>query len=283
MSALIDLHTHSHHSDGTLAPTALVEAAAARGVRLLALTDHDTTAGLAECAEACRHLGVEAVSGVEVTSLWRGQEIHVVGLGIEATQPGLAAHLAEIVRRRRLRIAIILERLRRSPRLPGGSTFGEGLEALPVPTRTHVARELIARGAAKSTQEAFHHWLARGRPGHAPADWPALADAIAAIRGAGGHAVLAHPHRYKLSSGGRRALIEEFACGGGAALELDLPGLSPSDSAQLAVLARVHNLAGSAGSDFHEPGLPWRALGRFAKLPEGIEPLWMRFSQAPVG
>jgi 3',5'-nucleoside bisphosphate phosphatase len=283
MPALIDLHTHSHHSDGTLTPTALAQAAAARGVRLLALTDHDSTAGLDECASACQQLGVEAVTGVEVTSLWRGQEIHVVGLGIEAARPGLVAHLSEVVRRRRLRIATILERLRRSARVPGGSDFGEGLEALPVPTRTHVARELIARGAAGSTQEAFDRWLARGRPGHAPADWPALADAVAAIRGAGGHAVLAHPHRYKLSSGGRRALIEEFVRGGGAALELDLPGLSPSDAAQLAVLARTHGLAGSAGSDFHEPGQAWRPLGRFAKLPEGIEPLWTRFAQTPVG
>ncbi|MEY2853358.1 MAG: hypothetical protein RL030_490, partial [Pseudomonadota bacterium] len=282
MTSLIDLHTHSHHSDGTLAPEALAKAAGARGVHLLALTDHDTTAGLEACAAACRALGIQPVAGVEVTSLWRGQEIHVVGLGIDPGQPDLVAHLADIVRRRRIRITTILERLRRSPRLAAGEHFGSTLSDLEVPTRTHVARELMAAGAADSVQAAFERWLARGRPGHVPADWPAMEAAVGAIRAAGGQPVLAHPHRYRLSSGGRRALLGEFAAGGGAGLELDLPGLSPSDAAQLAGLARTLGLAGSAGSDFHEPGQPWRPLGRFAKLPEGIEPLWTRLAQTPV-
>lgn len=278
---LIDLHTHSHHSDGTLAPGELARAAAERGVAVLALTDHDTTAGLAECAAACRGLGIEPVAGVEVTTLWRGQEIHVVGLGIDASNPVLTDLLADILRRRRLRIAAILERLRRVPRLaatmgaPAGG-LAAALAVQAVPTRTHVARELVAQGAADSTQQAFDRWLARGRPGYAPADWPALEAGVGAIRTAGGHAVLAHPQRYRLSSGGRRALVAEFAACGGAALELDLPGLSPADSGQLAGLARAHRLAGSAGSDFHEPGLRWRPLGRFAKLPAGTESLLPR-------
>lgn len=274
MQALIDLHTHSHHSDGTLSPAALAGAAAARGVRVLALTDHDTVAGLTECREACAALGMHWIAGVEVTALWRGQEIHVVGLGIDPASAALATHLADIVRRRRTRIASVLGRLRRAPPLRN-EDLGT-LEALAVPTRTHVARALVAQGAAESVQEAFERWLARGRPGHVPADWPTLESALVAIRDAGGHAVLAHPHRYKLSSGGRRALIGEFAAAGGAALELDLPGLSPGDAAHLAELARAHGLAGSAGSDFHEPGQPWRPLGRFAKLPEGTEPLLPR-------
>lgn len=283
MTTLIDLHTHSHHSDGTLAPEALAQAAGARGVRLLALTDHDTTAGLGTCAAACRVLGIEPVAGVEVTSLWRGQEIHVVGLGIDPAGADLVAHLSDIVRRRRIRIAAVLERLKRSPKLAAGERFGASLAGLEVPTRTHVARELMATGAVDSVQAAFDRWLARGRPGHVPADWPALEAAVGAIRASGGHAVLAHPHRYRLSSGGRRALLGEFAACGGAGLELDLPGLSPSDAAQLAGLARTLGLAGSAGSDFHEPGQPWRPLGRFAKLPEGIEPLWTRLAKTPVG
>jgi predicted metal-dependent phosphoesterase TrpH len=88
--------------------------------------------------------------------------------------------------------------------------------------------------------------------------------------------VLAHPHRYKLSSGALRNLCIEFRDCGGAALEISLPALSPNDAARLASLARQHGLAGSAGSDFHEPDVPWRPLGRFAKLPEGIEPLLPR-------
>jgi 3',5'-nucleoside bisphosphate phosphatase len=283
MSRLLDLHTHSHHSDGTLAPVALAQAAAARGVTLLALTDHDTTAGLAECAAASSELGMKFVSGVEITALWRGQEIHVVGLGIDPTGPLIMERLARIVALRHERVGAILGRLRKVPRLNTEGSFGAGLDGLPIPTRTHVARELVARGVSGNAKEAFEHWLARGKSGYVPPQWPALESAIEAIVSAGGHAVLAHPQRYRLSSGGRRALLEAFSTAGGAALELDLPGMSPSDVAQLAGLARSFGLAGSAGSDFHEPGLPWRALGRFAKLPEGIEPLWMRFSQAPVG
>jgi predicted metal-dependent phosphoesterase TrpH len=88
--------------------------------------------------------------------------------------------------------------------------------------------------------------------------------------------VLAHAQRYKLSSGALGNLCGEFRESGGAALEISLPSLSPSDHDRLARLARAHGLAGSAGSDFHEPGLPWRPLGRFAKLPAGIEPLHAR-------
>ncbi len=95
---------------------------------------------------------------------------------------------------------------------------------------------------------------------------------------AGGHAVLAHPQRYKLSAGALGNLCGEFREHGGAALEVSLPSLSPNDHDRLARLARAHGLAGSMGSDFHEPGLPWRPVGRFAKLPAGIEPLHARFA-----
>jgi predicted metal-dependent phosphoesterase TrpH len=88
--------------------------------------------------------------------------------------------------------------------------------------------------------------------------------------------VLAHPHRYKLSSGGLDNLCAAFKLAGGTAMEVSLPALSPNDAGRLARLARAHGLAGSAASDFHEPGLPWRPLGRFAKLPEGMEPLLPR-------
>jgi predicted metal-dependent phosphoesterase TrpH len=129
---------------------------------------------------------------------------------------------------------------------------------------------------ATSTQDAFDRWLGRGTAGHVPQEWPDIGVAIAAIRAAGGHAVLAHPQRYKLSSGALGNLCAEFREAGGAALEVSLPSLSPSHHDRLARLARAHGLAGSAGSDFHEPGVPWRPLGRFAKLPEGIEPLHAR-------
>jgi predicted metal-dependent phosphoesterase TrpH len=273
---LIDLHTHSHYSDGTLTPAQLVERAAARGVRVLALTDHDTTAGLAEARQACAAASIRFVTGVEITAGWRGQEIHIVGLGFNEASPALQSHLAHLVQLRRNRIAAIGEKLQRSRKFTGTDPARQVLESGMVPTRTHLARAIVENGFAESVQEAFDRFLGRGTPGHVPQEWPPMPSAVEAICAAGGHAVLAHPHRYKLSAGALRNLCAEFRDCGGAALEISLPALSPNDAARLASLARQHALAGSAGSDFHEPGLPWRPLGRFAKLPDGIEPLLPR-------
>lgn len=276
MTGLIDLHTHSQHSDGTLAPAELVAMAAARGVVTMALTDHDTTAGLAAAQVAADAAGIRLISGVEVTCGWRGQEIHVVGLGFAPQAATLQAHLAQLVALRRERMSNIGARLARHPRFRGTDPVATVLRDCAVPTRAHLARALVASGDAASTQDAFDRWLGRGTAGHVPQEWPALETAVGAIRAAGGEAVLAHPHRYKLSSGALGNLCSEFRELGGAALEVSLPAISPNDADRLARLARTHGLAGSAGSDFHEPGLPWRQLGRFAKLPEGIEPLLAR-------
>ncbi len=276
MDALIDLHTHSLHSDGTLPPAGLVALAAARGVAVLALTDHDTTAGVPEAAESARAAGMRFVPGVEITAGWRGQEIHVVGLGIDTTSAPLQQHLHALVATRRSRIAAIGARLARQRHFGGRDPSQPVLQSAPVPTRTHLARALVAAADARTTQDAFDRWLGRGRPGHVPQQWPDMDAAIGVIRGAGGHAVLAHPHRYRLSSGALGALCAGFRDAGGGAMEVSLPGLSPNDASRLARLARQHGLAGTAASDFHEPGLPWRPLGRFAKLPEGIEPLLTR-------
>lgn len=200
----------------------------------------------------------------------------MVGLGFDAQQPAMQQYLAALVQIRRERIAAIGARLARERHFAGRDPAASVLATAVVPTRTHLARALVAAGDARSTQGAFDRWLGRGRAGHVPQQWPALEAAIEVIRGAGGHAVLAHAHRYRLSAGALRNLCAEFREAGGAALEVSLPGLSPNDASRLASLARAHGLAGSIASDFHEPGLPWRPLGRFAKLPEGIEPLLPR-------
>jgi hypothetical protein len=280
MDALIDLHTHSRFSDGTLAPEALVALAVQRGVAMLALTDHDTTVGLAEARGAAERAGMQFIDGAEITAGWRGQEIHIVGLAVDPGSATLQQHLAQLLQIRRERITAIGARLARHPRLreAGRDIAAEVLAQSTVPTRAHLARALVAAGMAASTQDAFDRWLGRGTTGHVPQEWPGIEAAIAAIRAAGGHAVLAHPQRYKLSAGALNSLCGEFRAHGGAALEVNLPSVSPNDHDRLARLARAHALAGSTGSDFHEPGLPWRPVGRFAKLPPGIEPLHARFA-----
>ena len=277
----IDLHTHSCHSDGLLAPEELVALAAQRGVGLLALTDHDTTAGCAAAAAACAARGIRFVPGVELTCQWRGREIHVVGLDVDTAEPGLVARLAELARYRRRRLSAICERLTRAG-LDGGGIEAAVAAAKPVPTRTDIARELVRRGLADNIAAAFKRWLAHGRPGHAPADWPELDATVRCIGAAGGHAVLAHPHHYRFSGGALRELGTAFRAAGGSGVEVSLAGMGPNDASRAASLARHCGLAGSVGSDFHEPGLPWRPLGRFAKLPDGVVPLSARLGpQAP--
>jgi hypothetical protein len=276
--ARIDLHTHSDCSDGLLSPVALARLAGARALELLALTDHDTVAGCAAARQACEALHIRFVAGIELSCGWREQEIHVLGLQVDERHPGLLQHCAAQLERRRTRVAGIGARLTHAG-LPGGELVAGALAA-PVPTRTHVARALHAAGWARDVPQAFERWLGRGRAGHLRATWPDLSDTLGHIAAAGGIAVLAHPHRYALKGAHLDELVGEFRAAGGAALEVSLSGMSPAASDRAASLARRHALAGSIGSDFHEPDLSWRPLGRFAKLPDRIQPITALFANA---
>jgi hypothetical protein len=219
--------------------------------------------------------GIRFVDGVELTALWRGREIHVVGLNIDPARPQLRAHVHDLTERRRQRLRAIGVRLARAG-IAGEALAAAILEAAPVATRTHLARALVEQGLAKDVQQAFERWLGHGRPGHVPAHWPELQATVECIGAAGGIAVLAHPHRYRTSAGVLGELCAEFKAAGGGGIEVSLAGMGPSDAARAAGLARRFDLAGSIGSDFHEPGLPWRPLGRFAKLPDGVAPVTAR-------
>ena len=269
---LVDFHTHSHCSDGILSPTALVERARTRNVGTLALTDHDTTAGLDEAGAACVAQGIRFVPGVELSANWRGQTIHVVGLQVEATHAGLGEHVTAVRARRRERLAEIGERLEKKARLPGRELAAEAGES-PSPTRLHLARLLVARGHARDTQEAFDRWLNRDKAGHVPAQWPEFDRVMSVLRDSRALPVLAHPHRYRLSSGQLRELTAAFARDGGAALEASMAGMSLNDADRIASLCRHFKLLASMGSDFHDPAVPWNPLGRWLKLAAGLRPV----------
>ncbi len=270
----IDLHTHSNCSDGALSPAALVALAVARRVELLALTDHDSIGGCEAARAACAGTAVRFVAGAELSCQWRDREIHVVGLELDIADAGLEAHFAALLERRRERMLAMTQRLARAG-LPG-PRLAEMTLSVPLPTRTHLARALCELGIADDVQQAFDRWLKRGRPGYVAAEWPTLETAVQRIRSAGGFPVLAHPHRYQMSHGVLRELVAEFKAAGGLGLEISLPGMAAGDADRAASLARRFGLEGSVGSDFHEPDLPWRPLGRFAKLPDLITPIAAR-------
>jgi 3',5'-nucleoside bisphosphate phosphatase len=278
----IDLHAHSRCSDGALSPAELVALAAARQVELLALTDHDTLAGCEVAARECARHRIEFLWGSELTALWRGREIHVVGLRLDPKCSLLETHLRSVVQQRSERIRAIGAKLARCG-LPGEELAASVLSESGTPTRLRLAELLVERGHANDVEQAFKRWIGQGQRAAVSPQWPALESAVAAILAARGLAVLAHPHRYKLSAGVLAELCAEFRALGGEGLEVSLPGMSPNEAARAASLARRFDLAGSCASDFHKPGLPWRPLGRFAKLPEGVVPITERLGLAPPG
>jgi predicted metal-dependent phosphoesterase TrpH len=279
MTLVCDLHTHTACSDGTLAPAELVARAHAEGVGLLALTDHDVTDGLAEAAAAAARLGMRFVPGVEVSATWRHETVHIVGLGIDPGNARLQAGLARLRERRDWRAREIGARLKRK-NIADAYAQARALVRGRVVSRTHFAQSLVRRGLVPDLRQAFRQYLGRGCVGHVPMQWAGLDEAIDWIRAAGGIAVLAHPTRYRVSSGQLRRLLTEFRDHGGGGLEVVCPSHRAGDIERMARLARALGLLGSCGSDYHGPEQTWSAPGRLARLPEDVVPLWRALGAA---
>lgn len=272
----IDLHTHSNRSDGSLSPTALIERAAAAGVSVLALTDHDTVAGLAEAQRAADAQGLRLVPGVEISAAWAEQAIHVLGLWIDPASPELCGVLHAQGELRRMRMRKICARLEKL-KLPGGELLAAVERNPGLPTRAHLAAAMVAGGHVDSHDAAFRKYLGKGKAAHIAAEWPALGTVVGWIRAAGGVASLAHPARYALSAGARRQLLADFTAAGGTSLEVVTGGNGGQHVDSCAALAVKHGLFGSVGSDFHGPQAAWNPLGRSLKLPDCVTPVWRSF------
>jgi 3',5'-nucleoside bisphosphate phosphatase len=173
MASLYDLHTHSTASDGTLSPADLVRRAAGRGIGTLALTDHDTTAGLAEAIAAAHGHGIVLVPGIEISVTWEGQTIHLVGLGVDPACPSLQQGLEGLRAFRDWRAEEIARRLAKAG-LEGALEGARGFSNGVLVSRTHFARFLVGRGIAPDVRGVFKRYLVRGKPGHVPGQWAPL-------------------------------------------------------------------------------------------------------------
>ena len=272
-----DLHSHSTVSDGTMAPRDLVLRAAAQGVELFALTDHDELGGLAEAAACAREIGLRFLPGVEVSVTWAGHTVHVVGLGIDAGDSTLQAGLASVRSGRRQRAQEMSAQLARAG-IDGA--FDGALKYVANPdliSRTHFARFLVERGICSDTREVFRRYLVEGKPGYVPHRWAQLAQAVQWITGAGGVAVLAHPGRYPFGNTEMWALVAEFRAAGGSAIEVVTSNHGVGDVQRFAELALEFGFAASRGSDFHGPGESTAELGRVDVLPYRLAPVWQDF------
>lgn len=272
--ASVDLHFHSRTSDGALTPSEVIARAAERGATLLALTDHDSTDGLAEAASAATERGAAFLNGVEVSVTWGKHTVHIVGLGVDPAHPALAAGLKSIRDGRVERARQMGEALAQAG-IPG--VFDGAMALCDNPdmiSRTHFARHLVACGAVKDVRTVFRKYLTPGKPGYVAHQWAELADAVGWITASGGMAVIAHPGRYDMGRTLIERLILDFKAAGGQGIEIASGSHSLDDMHKFALHADRHQLYASAGSDFHAPGEGGRDVGFTEELPPICQPIW---------
>jgi len=247
----IDLHLHSTASDGVYAPAKVVEMAAARGLAAVALTDHDTVAGLPEAAQAAARAGIEFVPGIEFAADYPRGTMHILGFGFESAHSGLRSLLNGIVVARDERNRAILDRL---------AVLGIRIELADLTTRhpsavigrPHIAQAIVRCGAASTFQEAFNRFLGRGGAAHVERANPSAEQIIATVRGAGGVAVLAHPSQLRCASRLElETVLHRLKAVGLAGVEVIHPDHRSDQTSDYMELAARLGLGMTGGSDFH--------------------------------
>jgi predicted metal-dependent phosphoesterase TrpH len=254
---IIDLHSHSRASDGQYAAAEVAARAAAAGVSVWALTDHDSLAALAAGAEAARRAGIRFVPGIELSVQLDRREIHVLGHFVDPDSDALRRFEDLLAEKRRLRMGEIIQKLAalgiplepaEIERFSGGKTLG----------RPHVARALVERGIVVSVKEAFNRYLGEGRPAYVGRYRLSPQEAIDLIGGAGGTATLAHPGVSKMERGD----LQRLKAWGVAGVEIYHPDHNPSVREKYLRIASELDLVPTAGSDFHGEAIaPGRRLG----------------------
>ena len=272
-----DLHCHSVVSDGTLSPEELALRAHQNGVHLWSLTDHDVLGGQARAQDAALNLGMEYVSGVEISISWMGQTVHIVGLGFDPSnvplQDGLRATRDGREERAR-QMAAQLAQIGIENSYEGALKFAGNPELI---ARTHFARYLVEQQVCRDMDEVFRKYLVAGKPGYVSHRWASLDQAVDWITGAGGEAVIAHPGRYRLNAMQMDELYARFKDLGGAGIEVVTGSHSPDQYQTYAKVAKRYGFLASRGSDFHDPQESDIDLGQLPHLPEHLTPIWSAF------
>lgn len=264
MEGRADLHVHTTASDGTLAPWEVVRRAAARGLAAVAITDHDSVAGIPAAREAAVTLPLEVVPGIELGCEYRGEEVHILGYFPDLEAAELQRTLVRLARDRRERMEEMLDRCRQL----GLVLPEEKAQALSqgIPTRAHLARALVEMGYAASASEAFHLYLDRGRPAYVPRDHLSPPEAVRLLRRAGGCPVLAHPGLLQDDS-----FLPSLVEAGLVGIEVYYPEHDLAVTQKYLALAKRWGLLATGGSDCH--GEPER-LGKATAPYEVVEDLY---------
>ena len=274
---IVDLHSHTTASDGILTPSELVKRAVDNQINMLAITDHDTIKGLLEAKATIErnNLPVKLIYGVEVSTMWKNNEIHIVGLNIDIQNSHLLELLTAQEQSRIDRAISISEKLAKvsiDNAYEQAQQFSKG----DIVSRAHFARFLVANNYVKDIKRAFKKYLGKSGYAYVPAKWCSIADAVNAIHAAGGQAVLAHPTRYDLTLTKLKLLISEFKSYGGDGIEVSQSRQTQDDLQRLAKLANEFELLASQGSDFHDL-LNYLDLGKTTPLPGSVTPIWQNW------
>jgi len=278
MTAIYDLHSHSTASDGALSPEDLILRAKEKGVTCLALTDHDTVAGLSAAQEAAKKVDLQLINGIEFSCTWNKKTFHIVGLNINPNNPELLAGTKKLH-------TIRTERAKKiSKKLEKNNIVGAYEKIIPtVPsgmiTRSHFAHFLLEGNHTSNLQQAFDLYLGQGKSAFVGTEWASLEDTLHWIHAAGGVAVLAHPMRYKMTASWMRRFLTAFKAEGGLGIEVITGRPNPDETRRALHFATQFELYASMGSDFHSPKNKWIELGRLSPPPQNIKLIWELFPQ----
>jgi len=270
----IDLHTHSVRSDGTNTVTENVSLARDRGLAGIAITDHDTTAGLDEAATAADGTGLRIVPGIEFSAEHDGASLHVLAYWIDPADPDLIAELRRLTDTRFRRGELMVEKLHAI----GYEISFERVRQIAgddLVARPHIAQAMVEAGIVPTEKDAFDRFISDGGPAYVPKHALAPMDALALIRGAGGVCVLAHPAMWKGNGAVPDELIEEMAAGGMGGLEVDHPDHGPEQRAHYRSIAERLDLVPTGASDCHGARYDYR-LGAETTPVELVEELRSR-------
>ncbi len=267
---MIDLHSHSYFSDGTLSPEGLIDHALICGVKVLALTDHDTVGGVVRARNHAKTKGMGFIAGIELSVSIGHHVIHVLGLDVDEQCGNLLEVVEKQLLNRKNRAIAIAKKLE----VLGLENVYERVCQLSPQggiARPHFAQLLVQQGVCKDFKAAFKRYLARGKPAYVPMQWIGLKQAVDVIRKSGGIAVIAHPLRYGFTMTKLRELLMTFKQLGGEGIEVVSGFAAEKEINLLAGLSIEYGLKASSGSDFHCPSLTAKVMGRMKPIPARCE------------
>ncbi|WED44142.1 PHP domain-containing protein [Legionella cardiaca] len=274
---MIDLHCHSNFSDGVLTPAELLDKAIKSGIKVLALTDHDTTAGLKPLHHAAGQSSIRIINGIEFSASWKKYDIHILGLNIDPDNEEIQALIEQQNQSRIVRARQIGE-LMKSCGVQNAYTKACEIAGHERVGRPHFAKVFVNEGITGDFQAAFKRFLGRGRPAYVRTPWLTLSEAVLGIIQAEGQAVLAHPLKYSLTRTRLQELIVAFKEAGGSGLEVVSGEVNSLQIQEMTGLCHRFQLLGSTGSDYHGDTLSRIPLGRQQQLPVNCMPIWHQWN-----